>query len=214
MITTLKPLKEGLLEWLKRIKDEIFGMDLPSDPTIYRTVNLPQPAQSVQSVDTTLTIKVPVTLRFHTAAKEAIKMTGSPADVNIRKLAGMFSLNGQPINQGDVKVAGQKGDGLEILAKAKVLFPGVALTLAPPPFWPYLYVSTDGGVTDFWLLSGIYVDGGGLQYQIAEFTGNLADRALQPNPFVDGAGGPTLKFRVVEPPSDPYPGNVELYWGK
>lgn len=44
MITTFKLLKEGLFEWLKRIKDEVFApAHLPSDPTIYRTMNPPQP---------------------------------------------------------------------------------------------------------------------------------------------------------------------------
>jgi hypothetical protein len=140
-------------------------------------------------------------------------MTGSPSDVNIRKLAGMFSTAGGLINQGDVKVAGQRGDGDTILVKAQALFPGVTLSLAPPTFWPYLYTSTDGGITDFWMLAGMYTGPDGSQYQILEFTGNLADREKAPNPFVDGNGGPNLKFRIVAPPSPPYPGNVELYWG-
>lgn len=142
--------------------------------------------------------------------------------VNLYKLAGMFVPQaGAAINDGDLKYVGQKGDALQLLAEIQAFCPNAVL--GPPPFWPYQYISTDNGITDFWMISGTYSpDNGQNNYQLVEAAGYLADRATSPSPFIDrnpdGSSpgpNPALKFRIVAPPDkvNGYPGNIEVYWG-
>lgn len=132
------------------------------------------------------------------------------------KTAGMFVVQGgQPIDDGDLKFVGQKGDGLAMLPDVQKFCPNAALVI--PQFWKYQYLSLDG-ITDFWEISGIItIDG--KQYELLEYSGELADRATAPNPFIDKnpdttVGGPNLKYRIVEEPMDGYLGEAEVYWGK
>lgn len=134
--------------------------------------------------------------------------------VNVVKLAGMFNPNGVQINEGDLKYAGQKGDGLAIFAKIQAM-PGMNVQFGKPPSWPYQTISLDG-VTDLWFVWGTFSENG-LTYDVYEGTGDLADRAVQPSPFTDrdpnGATGGTLKFRKVAAPMDDYHGVLEFYYG-
>jgi hypothetical protein len=134
--------------------------------------------------------------------------------VNLVKLAGMFSPGGEPINQGDLKYVGQKGDGLVIFGQIEAV-PGMSVQFGTPPSWPYQVVSLDG-VTNFWFVWGTYNNNGAV-YDVYEGTGDLADRAQHPNPFTDrdanGATGKTLKFRQVAQPMGDYHGVLEFYYG-
>jgi hypothetical protein len=73
-----------------------------------------------------------------------------------------------------------------------------SMSLQPQPF-EVLSLEPDLG---FWVINGITFDG----VAVSEYAGSLAARETQPNPFVDGKGGPYLKIQK-------FSGIAQLYWG-
>ena len=92
-----------------------------------------------------------------------------------------------------------QGVAQSILTKVQTLgLSNLSMVLQPQPFATYSIEPSLG----FWVINGQTADG----TQVSEYAGDLASRESNPNPFIDGKGGPNLHILEVS-------GIAELYWG-
>jgi hypothetical protein len=109
-----------------------------------------------------------------------------------------------PVRPPDWKYLCPQADAQALLAKVSAI-PGASVTLVDAdPTEVYFVIDADDAPRNYEIHGVIEVDKN-TTINVDETVGWLFDRQVKPEPFVDGKGGPNLKYQN-------FGGDAELYW--